>query len=201
MRPVQKVLMTISWGLMVVLMVCLLSASLRRPRPAVIADAPNFDLIDQDHQPVTLKSMNGKAWIADLVFTHCAGPCPTMTLKMANLEKAITSPGVRFVSFSVDPERDTPAVLKEYAKKFNADESRWKFLTGSSDEIQKTARGLLVTALAAEGDNPIIHDERFILIDADGKICGYYHSKDPIRRWTSSSTTPRHSGPTRYGNA
>src|SRR6185437_6243818 len=169
MKPVVKVLTTISWGLMVALMVCLLAASLRRPRPAAIAEAPQFDLIDQNGRPATLKSLAGKAWIADLIYTHCAGPCPTMTLKMANLAKSIASPGLRFVSFTVDPEHDTAAVLKDYAKKFDADESRWSFLTGSNDEIQKAARGLLVTAIPADGDNPIIHDERFILVDGDGK--------------------------------
>lgn len=150
-------------------------------RLAIIADAPPFELIDQDGKAVTSKSLAGKPWIADLVFTHCAGPCPLMTAKMAKLQKEISSPqgqNVQFVSFSVDPTRDTPAVLKEYAGRFKADESRWKFLTGAPETIFATARGLLVTALPAEGSNDIIHDERFILVDGQGKIRGYYSSRD-----------------------
>jgi protein SCO1 len=139
---------------------------------------PDFQLVDQDGQPATLKTFAGKPWIADLIFTHCAGPCPIMTAKMAKLQREISSPQVQFVSFSVDPTRDTPEVLKEYVGRFKGDESHWKFLTGSPAVIFATGRGLLVTALPADGQNDIIHDERFILIDAHGKIRGHYHSKD-----------------------
>lgn len=143
-----------------------------------IADAPAFALVDQNDKPVTLESLKGKPWIADFVFTHCAGPCPIMTDKMAGLQKKIASPGVRYVSFSVDPERDTPAVLKEYAALHHADESNWHFLTGPKDVVYATARGMLVSVLPAQADSPIIHSERFILVDGDGKIRKFYDSMD-----------------------
>ena len=179
MKPVQKILMTVLWSLMVLVMVGVIAASLWRRELPVVGDAPAFELVDQNTAPVTLASMRGKVWIADFIFTQCAGPCPVMTAKMAQLQKDIVSPQVQFVSFSVDPQRDTPAVLKEYAAKFKADEQRWRFLTGPDDVIYATARGMLVTAMPATSQSSILHSERFILIDSEGKIRKYYDSKDP----------------------
>jgi cytochrome oxidase Cu insertion factor (SCO1/SenC/PrrC family) len=162
----------------VLIMVSVIAASLWKKELPVIAEAPAFELTDQSGVAVTNKTLAGRPYIADLIFTQCAGPCPVMTAKMAKLSREIESADVQFVSFSVDPERDTPALLKEYAGKFKADESRWNFLTGPSDVIFATAKGLLVTALPADEKNPIIHEERFILVDGHGKIRGYYSSKD-----------------------
>ena len=94
------------------------------------------------------------------------------------MQKSLPSQ-VKFVTFSVDPEHDTPAVLKQYAQAFSADESRWRFLTGDTDAIMAQARSMLVTALPAIGDQPIIHDQRFLLIDGHGRIRGAYDSNDP----------------------
>jgi protein SCO1/2 len=101
-----------------------------------------------------------------------------MTSKMAALQTSLP-PQVKFVSFSVDPEHDTPAVLKAYARSFSADESRWKFLTGVQDAMMAQARGMLVIALPATADQPIIHDGRFLLIDGQGRIRGAYQSNNP----------------------
>ena len=198
MQPIQKVLTSILWVLMVVAMVSVIGAGLWRRGASdgsanssgaaaaasetasdlpVLTDVPQFDLIDQDSKPVNLSSLAGKPWIADFVFTHCAGPCPMMTAKMAALRKELPA-DVRFVSFSVDPEHDSPAVLKEYAAKFEGDEPRWRFVTGNKDTIYKVAAGMLVTAIPATADAPIIHDERFILVDGEGRMRGVYHSKD-----------------------
>ena len=186
MRPAQKVLTSILWVLMVLAMVSVIGAQLWRKNaqdaaanalPA-LANAPDFQLVDQDNNPVTAQSLRGKTWIADFVFTHCAGPCPMMTAKMRTFQKAIPSTNIAFLSFSVDPERDTPAVLKEYAAKFHADESRWKFLTGAKDAIYAVARGMMITAIPAQADSPIIHSERFVLIDKLGRIRGYYELGD-----------------------
>ena len=184
MRPVQKVLTTILWGLMVLAMVSVIGARLwqrgpdQREELPVLADAPAFSLTDQDAKPITLQSLKGKPWIGDFVFTHCAGPCPLMTAKMARLQKDLPSPNLHFVSFSVDPERDTPAVLKEYAQKFQADESRWRFLTGTSDAAFAAAKGMLLTAIPANEANPIIHSTKFVLVDGEGRIRQYYDYND-----------------------
>lgn len=183
MKPMQKVLMGSLWVLMVLIMVSAIGAQWYRGRGRnelpVLASAPPFELVDQNEKPVTLASLSGHVWIADFVFTHCAGPCPVMTQKMANLQKNLTGSDVRFISFSVDPTRDTPIVLKKYAQDFHADESSWHFLTGSPDAVYAIARGMLITALPAQADNPIIHDERFVLVDSQGQIRGFYHAADP----------------------
>jgi protein SCO1/2 len=173
--------MSILWVLTVLIMVSLIGASMWRKRQTaelpVLADVPAFNLVDQDDHPLTPAALAGKPWIADFVFTHCAGPCPMMTAKLAALQGELPS-DVQLVSFSVDPDRDTPPVLKEYAQRFKADERRWHFLTGEKKAIYSTAAAMLVTAIPAKDDDPIIHDERFILVDADGKVRGYYHLKD-----------------------
>lgn len=197
MRPVQKTLTTILWGLMA--MVSVIGAGLWRrgggggsaandaaPVAAsahaatdlpTLATVPPFDLIDQDNRPVNLGTLLGKPWIADFVFTHCAGPCPIMTGKMASLRKHLPA-DVRLVSFTVDPERDSPAVLKEYAAKFKGDEPRWRFVTGSKDTIYNLAAKMFLTAIPATADAPIIHDQHFVLVDSEGKVRGLYHSTD-----------------------
>ncbi len=146
-------------------------------RPA-LGNVPTFQFHDQDDKPVTLESLRGSPWVADFIFTRCPGSCPMMTGKMAAMQKSLP-PQVKFVSFSVDPEHDRPAVLKEYAQRFSADESRWKFLTGDQDAIMAQARGMLLTALPATADQPIIHDGRFLLIDG-----GFSHA------WVLRSLVP-----------
>ena len=193
--------MSVLWVLMVLVMVSVIGAGLWRHgaagraadqaaagaagAPAVaeedlspLPDAPAFSLIDQNNRPVTLQTLSGRPWIADLIFTHCAGPCPTMTRKMASLQKSLASANVRFVSFSVDPKQDTPAVLKQYAQMFGADESRWMFLTGDEGVVFATARGMLLGAKPAEANEPIVHSTKFVLVDAAGKIRKYYSSDD-----------------------
>lgn len=185
MHPVQKKLTIVLWAL-AILAAGVFFASRMRQRPAdvdmpvlePIGTVPEFALTNQDGQTVTLDTLRGQPWIADFIFTRCGGPCPIMTSKMAGLQEKL--PGsIKLVSFSVDPEFDTPEVLKSYAKKFNADESRWHFLTGTKDAIFALARGMLLVAIPANEANPIIHDERFLLVDGLGQIRGAYHSNDP----------------------
>ena len=145
-------------------------------------DAPPFSLIDQNEQPVTLETLKGKPFIANFIFTNCGGPCPLMSAKMATLQKSVPA-GVNLVSFSVDPKQDRPAVLKEYAKRFKADNSRWHFLTVAkpeeADAIFAVAKGMLVPAEPAKESSPIIHSEKFVLVDAEGMIRSYYSSNNP----------------------
>jgi cytochrome oxidase Cu insertion factor (SCO1/SenC/PrrC family) len=101
-----------------------------------------------------------------------------MTEKMKKLQDAVPAKNVQLVSFTVDPERDTPAVLKQYAKRFNADESRWHFLTGAKDTMFSTFKGLNLSATPAQDGRPIDHAEQFLLVDGQGRVRGIYHSKD-----------------------
>ncbi len=142
---------------------------------------PAFTLVDQSEKPVTHETLRGKPWIADFIFTNCAGPCPMMTAKMAQLQKELSGDAVRLVSFSVDPERDQPEVLKTYADRFEADSTRWHFLTtadGSAQPIYDVAAGMKLTAIGATQDDPILHSEKFLLVDAAGNVRGVYSSSD-----------------------
>jgi protein SCO1/2 len=186
MRRIQKVLTMMLLGAAVLGMVSVIATALWRRggvRAAddalpVLGNVPAFQFHDQDDKPVTLETLRDSPWVADFIFTNCPGSCPMMSGKMAALQKSLPAQ-VKFVSFSVDPEHDTPAVLKEYAQRFLADESRWKFLTGDQDAIMTQARGMLLAALPANAGQPIIHDGRFLLIDGQGHIRGAYHSNDP----------------------
>jgi protein SCO1/2 len=169
--------MSVAWALLVVLMVSVIAASLWREELPDGKPAPQFELIDQNEQPVTLKTLAGKPWIADFIFTNCAGPCPLMSAKMAELQKVLP-PAVQLVSFSVDPDRDTPAVLRQYAQGLGADETRWRFLTGDKDAIYAASRGMLLALQPGDDKNQILHSTKFILIDREGKIRKYYDSND-----------------------
>jgi protein SCO1/2 len=146
------------------------------------SEAPAFSLVDQNNKPVTLDALKGKPFVANFIFTNCAGPCPTMTAKMARLQDALPAE-IKLVSFSVDPARDRPDVLKKYAGSFNADDQRWHFLTvadpNDADGMYTLSRAMLLAATPAQDDRPIIHSEKFVLVDVNGTIRSYYSSGSP----------------------
>lgn len=144
---------------------------------------PNFQLIERSGKPFTRAELDGKIWIADFIFTNCAGTCPIMTSAMAEIQAALVEQKleeVKLVSISVDPERDTPEVLSTFANGYGADPSRWYFLTGDGDAIQKLANDgfHLSAATGGPADEPIIHSNRFVLVDRQANIRGYYDGTD-----------------------
>lgn len=144
---------------------------------------PDFTLTNQDNAQIGLKDLKGKIWLADLIFTNCSGTCPMLSARMAAIQAAIakTGPDVQLVSISVDPNNDTPPVLKEYAKKYNADPKRWTFLTGKVATIYTVAKdGFHLTLDSAHEDihEPITHSERLVLIDRAGNVRGYYNGTE-----------------------
>ncbi|MEM9558539.1 MAG: SCO family protein [Acidobacteriota bacterium] len=142
---------------------------------------PSFALLDQRGTTVTLDDLEGTPWIADFIFTSCPGVCPILTERMAVLDSELPSDAVRLVSFSVDPERDRPEVLAEYAAKHDAS-ARWTFLTGTQSEIESLVRDGFMLPLdpspREEGLEPIVHSNRFVLVDADGHLRGFYNAFD-----------------------
>src|SRR5947209_7965574 len=107
-----------------------LAACSRPPLPAY-GTIPQFELTAQTGQPFDSRTLDGHLWIANFIFTNCPGPCPMMSHQMHSIQQVTTgTPEVRLISFTVDPARDTPAVLFEYARHFKADPARWTFLTG-----------------------------------------------------------------------
>ncbi|MEM1203359.1 MAG: SCO family protein [Acidobacteriota bacterium] len=152
------------------------------PPLPVLKEAPSFALTNRDGGEVTLDTLAGRPWIADFVFTRCPGVCPILTQRMSELAADLPADGVRFVSFSVDPTHDTPEVLQAYAEKHGAGDN-WLFLTGAEAEMYPLIReGFLLvldpTPRVEEGQEPIVHSNRFVLVDGENRIRGYYNAFD-----------------------
>lgn len=159
------------------------------PPPPVLSEIPDFQLTDQHGETVSRADLLGTPWVADLIFTRCVLACPVMTGKMAILDRRLPADDVRLVSISVDPEHDRPEVLADYAAKFDASD-RWLFLTGDRGDLVKVAgEGLRLgfdpnppLTPFEPGDN-IYHSAKFVLVDGEGRVRGYYDSmegEDPL---------------------
>ena len=146
---------------------------------------PQFSLVERSGKATTLADLRGSIWIADFIYTTCQDTCPMQTAEMAQLQEQWKDrAGLKLVSFSVDPEKDTTEVLSRYANRYNADAQRWLFLTGAKEEISRLVQeGFRLSAVAlssdANKDSVIMHSPRFVLIDKHGEIRGYYDSRDP----------------------
>ena len=140
--------------------------------------SPDFSLVSEQGKAVSKADYAGKVWIADFIFTRCGGSCPILSARMAALSARMAdAPGVRFVSFGVDPEYDTPEILAEYGRKLGADPSRWTFLHGTRPVIRSLIKDgfrLAVEDGPADSVEPILHSTRFVLVDGEGTIRGYY---------------------------
>lgn len=147
---------------------------------AVLGQVPPFELTNQRGQPFSSAALDGHVWVADFIYTNCEGPCPRMSSRMHAMQNA-TAADIRLVSFTVDPDRDTPPVLEQYGRRFNADDSRWAFLTGSKDTLNSLDRDAFhLGTIGAEMD----HSTRFVLVDRKGRIRGYYGiaEGDPVAK-------------------
>ena len=146
---------------------------------------PEFSLVERSGKTATLADLRGSIWIADFIYTTCQDTCPMQTAEMAQLQEQWKDRvGLKLVSFSVDPEKDTTAVLSRYADRYKADAQRWLFLTGAKEEISRIVQeGFRLSAVALPGDgnvgSVIMHSPRFVLIDKQAQIRGYYDSRDP----------------------
>jgi len=173
----------ITWGLIIILAIVIAVmkmyiSSSKNNALLTVGVVPEFSLFNQDSQAVSRSIFLHKVTIADFIFTTCAGPCPIMSGRMQQLQQEfIGEPLLQLASFSVDPEYDTPSVLTEYASRFNAVKGKWFFLTG-----ERTAMYALVQKgfhLGVEQDsNAIIHSTKFVLLDGEANIRGYYDSDD-----------------------
>lgn len=144
------------------------------PKPA-----PAFEFVDQSGQLVTRESLLGQVWIADFFFTQCTSICPSLTARFVLLQQRLGAPDLRFVSFSVDPEHDTPAALATYASQWNPDEKRWSLLATDEAGVHDVARGFDVWVKATgDAEDPIVHTGRFLLVGRDGLVVGSYNSED-----------------------
>ena len=159
-------------SLILAALICLLSSGCSsRPLP-VYGAVPEFQLISQTGESFDRKYLAGKIWIADFIFTNCTTSCPRMSAQMVRVQSAVAEfPDVRLVSFSVDPQRDTPQALAEYAARYHAQPGRWYFLTGDQKTLDALDRR---SFMLGNVDGSLEHSTRFVLIDRQGKIRGYY---------------------------
>jgi protein SCO1/2 len=151
------------------------------PGPEPLGQVPGFSLLDQRGERFEGGSLRGRVWVADFVFTRCAGACPLLSARMARLQQHLAGDAsgadVRLVSFSVDPEHDRPPVLAGYASRLGADPGRWVFLTGGRAELwELSSAGFKLPVGEAPGDpdEPLFHSQKLVLVDRSGRIRGYY---------------------------
>src|SRR5947207_11748438 len=142
---------------------------------------PSFQFTNQNGQPFGSPQLAGKIWIADFIYTMCPGPCPMISNRMSDLQKPLEKTDVRLVSFSVDPEKDTPQVLRSYAERLQAEPGRWDFLTGPKSAIYKLSHDGFKLAVSdgSDAQGIPVHSTRMVLVDRHGQIRGYYDAAEP----------------------
>jgi protein SCO1/2 len=169
-RPFVRLLASVS---AVLLVACRAEEPLPRLWPS-----PAFVLVDQQGRPFASADLAGRAAMLSFV-THCTDTCPLLTATMAQVQDRLRAEGllgskVQLVSVTVDPRRDTPAVLAEYAARFKADLDAWRFLSGAPEAIYAVLAGFKLNtvqvARASEGADVIPHSNRFVVVDPDGVV-------------------------------
>ncbi|MDY7091968.1 MAG: SCO family protein [Acidobacteriota bacterium] len=182
--PWRRVLL---WGLLVAALLAVLAVALLPEGGSstdaelpVLAEVPDFQLINRDGRTVRRGDLLGQPWIADFIFTRCGVSCPVMTARMAQIQEQVPAGTARLVSVSVDPTHDRPPVLQEFAERWGA-QDHWLFLTGEADAIYRLMRDGFMLAVKppttpeqAASPEPISHSTRLVLVDAQGRIRGYY---------------------------
>jgi protein SCO1/2 len=194
--PVHKV-QRLVWGFLLIITAAIFCAFLwsklrqRGVNPgkplSVYGQVADFALTNQLGRRVSLADLRGQVWVADIVFTQCAGPCPIMTQRISELQSAVpASDPVKFITLTTDPDFDTPEVLKRYGEHFHADSNRWWFLTGTKPQIAGLARdSLKLTAIPkdpAEQESEVdlfIHSTIFVIVDKQGRFRGVFESLEP----------------------
>ena len=154
----------------------------------------DFILTNQDGQPTTLATFSNHVWVADIIFTRCAGPCPRMTGQMRTVETLVPADSsARFVTLTTDPDYDSPAVLKNYGARFGADFSRWTFLTGTKPQIAGLAAdSLKLSAVPIKPQDRrndadlFIHTTIFVVVDKRAQLRGIFETGGDGVDWTNS---------------
>lgn len=163
------------------------AASATAPNPLI--QLPRFNLTDKNGKSFSSEQLIGKVWIANFVFTRCQGPCPMITLQMAKTENKLKQTAdwdqIRLVSFTVDPDYDTPKVLSEHSQRASVATPNWIWLTGERAPMWNLINNgfkVMVGTNDIVGDDPghglITHSTKFILVDRKLRTRGYYNALD-----------------------
>jgi protein SCO1/2 len=146
---------------------------------------PELELVDQRGDAFRRSDLRGKISIVDFVFTTCPTICPLLSARMKRFQDRFADAGdaVQLVSISVDPDHDTPEVMRAYGERYGADPARWRLLTGDANEVNRVVvRGFRVAMGEPEpvegGGYDIMHSSHFVLVDRDGVIRGYYENDE-----------------------
>lgn len=190
--PPRRRTIGILWGAFaLVLLGVPVAALLARSKKAVdlprYGTVPDFRLVDQDDRPFGLAELRGNPWVADFIFTSCSAACPRLTGAMLELENHLINRGealrTRLVSITVDPARDTPAKLRDYAATIPADGRKWKFLTGPTEKVEDAVvkgfkQGIDREKSADADDFTILHGTKMVLVDGNAEIRGFFDAND-----------------------
>jgi protein SCO1 len=166
------------------LIALLQNARPKNSRLPVISHVADFTLTNQDGKITTLADFTNHVWVADIIFTRCAGPCPRLTLQMKSLQENLPKgSGAKLVTLTTDPENDTPEVLKKYGSRIEADFTRWSFLTGSKNEIAALGSGSLkLSSQPVKLDDQknvndlFIHGTLFVVVDKHAQMRAYFET-------------------------
>jgi cytochrome oxidase Cu insertion factor (SCO1/SenC/PrrC family) len=158
----------------------------------VIDEVADFTLTNQEGNVTTLADLSNHVWIADIIFTRCAGNCPIMSTQMKSLQDALPSTGqAKLVTLTTDPDYDKPSILKRYGEHYGADFQRWTFLTGEKGELAGLATGSLKL-----GSTPVpppdrtnsvdlfVHSTIFVVVDKQARLRGSFQTEGQDVDWT-----------------
>jgi protein SCO1 len=164
-----------------ILRMIVIQAHMPPPLP-VIATVPDFKLQDQNSQPFGSDQLKGRVWVADFIFTRCPTICPLITQKMQKIQHRLHNlgPAAHLVSFTADPDYDTPARLLEFAEHHRVSPRMWSFLTGPPESVKTTVIAGLKVSMGREGPEDdvgsVFHGTHFVVVDQRMRIRGYYDS-------------------------
>lgn len=150
----------------------MLSLGFQQEELPVLGKVQDFEFTNSDSSTFYSKSLKNKVWLFNLFFTSCQGPCPLITANLKNIYSEYNSKSnFQMVSLSVDPQRDTPEKLTAYAKRFKVEPSKWYFIVGSEDKMREVAVNSFQLGTLEE---PTMHSNRVVLVDAQSNIRGFY---------------------------
>jgi protein SCO1/2 len=170
----QPILVILFLGMLVSIAGFMTFSLVKRPSAAlpVIGEVHDFSLVNQDNEARTKDDFRGQTWVAAFMFTTCSDICPMMAKHIAGLQKSFhKAEHVKFVTITVNPENDSPEVLKAYAERFGAETKQWIFLTGSRETITNLA---VRSFKLGDINEPVFHSAKLTLVDGQGRIRGYY---------------------------
>jgi protein SCO1 len=159
----------------------------------VIGPVADFTLTNQDSRTTTLADLSNQVWVADIIFTRCAGPCPIMSAQMKSLQDALPPASrAKLVTLTTDPDFDTPPVMKKYGERFGADFNRWTFLTGTKAAIAGLAGdSLKLSAVPVKPEDRrndadlFIHSTIFVVVDKHARLRGVFETMGEGVTWTN----------------